>query len=182
MTHARLAEAGIRLHAIVAMAPNRVIGRDGDLPWHLPEDLKLFKARTLNHPIIMGRATFESLPNQRPLRKRRNIVLSTTLEEREGIEIIRDIGELITLGVTGDAYLIGGARVFEAYLPLCESLFLTIVNDAHEGDTFMPPFENTFTFAETLEKFDAFEVQRYSRKLSDDLGADTALGKDLQQE
>ena len=179
MTHAELVEAGICLHAIVAMAPNRVIGRNGDLPWHLPEDLKLFKARTLNHPIIMGRATFESLPKQRPLPKRRNIVFSSTLEEREGIEIIRELSELIPLGVTGDAYLIGGARVFEAYLPLCESLVLTIVNVAHEGDTFMPPFEDTFKFAETLEKFDTFEVHRYDRKLSDDLGTDAAFGKDL---
>ena len=180
MIHADLVEAGMRLHAIVAMAPNRVIGKDGDLPWHLPEDLKLFKARTLHHPIIMGRATFESLPKQRPLPKRRNIVISTTLEKREGIEIIRNIRELLSLSITGDAYLIGGARVFEAHLSLCDSLILTVVKQPYEGDTFMPPFEETFEFTETLETFADFEVHRYDRKLGNDLRADSALGKDLQ--
>lgn len=180
MTHNDLVNAGILLHAIVAMAPNRVIGRDGDLPWHLPEDLRLFKARTLNRPIVMGRATFESRPRQRPLPKRRNIVISSTLEEREGFEIIRGLDELITLGVTGDAYLIGGARVFEAYLSLCESLILTFIKETHQGDTFMPPFEDTFQFAETLETFDDFEVRRYDRMLGNNLGANAALGKDLQ--
>ena len=180
MTHSDLAEAGIRLHAIVAMAPNRVIGKDAALPWPLPEDLKLFKARTLNHPIIMGRATFESLPKQRPLPKRRNIVLSTTLAERAGIEVIHSLDALIPLGVSGDAFLIGGARVFEAYLPICDSLILTIVKAPYEGDTVMPPFENTFAFAETLGTYEDFEVQRYDRRLGDDLGTDAALGKDLQ--
>lgn len=166
MTHADLVEAGIDLHAIVAMASNRVIGRDGTLPWHLPEDLKLFKARTLGHPIIMGRATFESLPKQKPLPKRRNIVLSKTMGPREGVDVIRDLSELPALGVLGDAYLIGGARVFSAYLDLCSRLILTYVHEAHEGDVMMPCFEKAFTFAETLDTFDEFEVRLYKRNES----------------
>ena len=158
-----LADSNIRLHAIVAMAANRVIGRDGQLPWHLPEDLKLFKQRTVGHPIIMGRATFESLPKQRPLPKRRNIVLSRTMAPREGIDVLPNLETLPSLGVSGDAFLIGGAGVFDAYLEACHSLILTYVFAEHEGDTFMPPFEDTFAFAETLETFPEFEVRRYDR-------------------
>ena len=154
---------GIRLHAIVAMACNRIIGRDGDLPWHLPEDLKLFKKRTLNHPIIMGRRTFESLPGQRPLPKRRNIVLSRSMEAREGIDIISHLEKLVNLGVTGDAYLIGGARVFETHLQDCESLILTYIYAPHRGDTTMPEFEAWFPRHEILEKFAEFEVRHYRR-------------------
>ncbi|MFT4639744.1 MAG: dihydrofolate reductase [Verrucomicrobiales bacterium] len=163
MTFEKLDAAGIQLHAIVAMASNRVIGKDGDLPWHLSEDLKLFKERTLGHPIIMGRTTFESLPKQRPLPRRRNIVLSRTIAPREGLEIITDLDQLIELGVTGDAYLIGGARVFESYLSACASIILTYVHEPHDGDTFMPPFEDRFAFTETLATFPEFEVRRYRR-------------------
>ncbi len=163
MTHGDLTRVGIHLHALVAMASNRVIGRDGTLPWHLPQDLKLFKERTLGHPIIMGRATFESLP-KRPLPKRRNIVLSRTLTPVPGVEIIADLQGLIDLGVTGDAYLIGGARVFDAYLQTCASLILTHVHQAYEGDTFMPPFEEAFVFDETLTTFPDFDVRRYVRR------------------
>ena len=164
MTFDRLEAAGICLHAIVAMASNRVIGKDGDLPWHLSEDLKLFKKRTLDHPIIMGRATFESLPKQRPLPRRRNIVLSRTLAPRDGIEIITDLHQLVGLGVTGDAYLIGGAGIFESYLAACTSIILTFVHEAHDGDRFMPPFEDHFAFDETLATFPEFEVRRYWRR------------------
>ena len=156
-------EHGIRLHAIVAMASNRVIGRDGDLPWHLPEDLKLFKKRTLNHPIIMGRGTFESLPGQRPLPKRRNIVLSRTMDSQEGLDVISKLEQLVELGVNGDAYLIGGARIFDAHLSDCESLILTYIHEPHEGDTWMPDFESSFPRHEVLERFAEFEVRHYRR-------------------
>ena len=164
MTFDKLQAAGIRLHAIVAMASNRVIGKDGDLPWHLSEDLKLFKQRTLDHPIIMGRTTFESLPKQRPLPRRRNIVLSRTMTPRDGLEIISDLEGLVDLGVTGDAFLIGGARVFDAYLSACTSIILTSVYQAYDGDTVMPSFEDHFAFAETLATFPEFEVCRYRRR------------------
>ncbi len=166
MTHAELETAGIRLHAIVAMASNRVIGRDGSLPWHLPEDLKLFKKRTLNHPIIMGRATFESLPKQRPLPRRRNIVLSRTMSPRHRIEVIGKLAELVTLGVQGDAFLIGGARVFESHLQACSSVILTLVHKPHVGDVTMPAFEESFFKSETLATFSEFDVYHYLRNPS----------------
>ena len=89
----------MRLIAIVAMSANRVIGREGKLPWHYPEDLKFFKRTTLGHPILMGRATFDSI--SKPLPGRQNIVLSRTMQPSEGVTVIRDISELPQ--VCGDA-------------------------------------------------------------------------------
>jgi dihydrofolate reductase len=86
----------MKLIAIVAMSANRVIGRDGKLPWHYPEDLKFFKKTTLGHPVLMGRATFDSILSAigKPLPGRQNIVLSRTLEPREGVTILRELSEL----------------------------------------------------------------------------------------
>ena len=82
--------AETKFSAIAAMASNRVIGRDGQLPWHLPEDLKFFKKVTSGHPIVMGRTTFDSIG--RPLPKRKNIVLSSRMEERDGVEVVLKSG------------------------------------------------------------------------------------------
>ena len=104
-----------RLSAIVAMAANRVIGRDGSLPWHYPEDLKFFKRTTLGHPIIMGRATYESIG--RALPGRLNIVLSSTLPPTDGITLIRSLDELSAVCPPDQkAFVIGGARLFEDLL------------------------------------------------------------------
>ena len=153
------------LKAVVAMASNRVIGRDGQLPWHLPEDLKLFKRLTLGHPILMGRKTYESIG--RPLPKRRNIVLSKTWKatQNDDIEVVREIGELDALGLSGDVFLIGGAQIYAALLPCCDEVFLSYVYEAHDGDTRFPEFEDGFELAEVVEKFSAFELRRYVRKL-----------------
>ncbi len=150
------------LIAIVAMASNRVIGRDGRLPWHLPEDLKFFKRTTLGHPILMGRKTFESIG--RPLPGRRNIVLSRTLEPRDGIEVIRDLDDLPR--VSGDAekiFLIGGAQLFAELLPQCAGLYLTYIQQEHEGDVMLPPFEHLFKLRDILGTGDGYEFRHYER-------------------
>ena len=147
------------LHAIVAMASNRVIGKDGKLPWHLPEDLKFFKKTTLGHPILMGRKTFESIG--RPLPGRRNIVLSSTMPEREGVEVIRHVDEL----QADDAvFLIGGAQLFELLLPRCESVYLTWVEQPHDGDVLLPPFEALFPNCEVIGTGDGIEFRRYRKQ------------------
>lgn len=152
-----------RLIAIVAMSANRVIGREGQLPWHYPEDLKFFKRTTLGHPILMGRATFDSIG--RPLPGRQNIVLSSTMEPREGVSVIRNVSELPQ--VCGDAetiFVIGGARVFDELLPQCDGLFLTYITKDYEGDVLLPPFEHLFTLAEVLEVSGDLEFRRYERQ------------------
>jgi dihydrofolate reductase len=151
-----------QLIAIVAMASNRVIGRDGKLPWHLPEDLKFFKRTTLGHPILMGRKTFDSIG--KPLPGRKNIVLSRTMQPREGVEVIRDVSELPS--VCGDAekiFLIGGAQLFADLLPQCAGLYLTWIEHEYEGDVMLPPFEHLFVIEDILGGGDGFEFRYYGR-------------------
>jgi len=125
---------------IVAYSLNRAIGKDNQLPWHISNDLKRFKKITLNHTVIMGRSTFLSLPAG-PLPKRRNIVLSRSLNQSDGtaFEVANTIDQVFEK-VKGEdeVFIIGGASVFEQFLPLADKLFLTIIEKDIEADTFFP--------------------------------------------
>ncbi|BAI70654.1 dihydrofolate reductase [Azospirillum sp. B510] len=128
---------------IVAAAANDVIGRDGQLPWHLPGDLRRFKQLTLGKPILMGRKTWESLP-RRPLPGRDNLVISRggMLGEHDGARWFTGLGAAVAWAQgSGAAELcvIGGAALFRETLPIADRLHLTRVESAVEGDTFMPP-------------------------------------------
>src|SRR5436190_16221397 len=125
--------------AIAAMSANRVIGKDGALPWRLPEDMKFFRSVTTGHPIVMGRKTWDSLG--RPLPNRRNIVLSRTMAAVEGAEVVRSPEELDALGLSGDVYVIGGAEIYRLLMPRCAAVYLTVLTAEAEGDAFFPPFE-----------------------------------------
>ena len=149
------------------MASNRVIGREGNLPWHAPEDLKFFKRTTLGHPVLMGRRTFESILTQlgKPLPGRENIVLSTTMPPREGVHVIRSMDDLATVpGLASPVFLIGGAQLYETLLPQCDELLLTFIEQSHEGDAFFPAFEHLFELKELLGKSAGLEFRRYKRK------------------
>ncbi|MCX6848908.1 MAG: dihydrofolate reductase [Verrucomicrobia bacterium] len=151
-----------RLIAIVAMSSNRVIGREGKLPWHFPEDLKFFKRTTLGHPILMGRATFDSIG--RPLPGRQNIVLSNTMAPREGLTVIRSAAELPQVcGEAETVFVIGGARVFEELLPKCDGLYLTWITAPYEGDVLLPPFEHLFQLKEIVGQSEGLEFRYYER-------------------
>ena len=146
------------------MASNRVIGKDGGLPWRLSEDLKWFKKMTLGFPIVMGRKTMESIG--RPLPKRRNIVISRTLESLpEGFEGVRSCEEAITL-LSGEreASIIGGAQIYREMLPLCDEVLLSYVFHPYEGDTTLPAFEDEFEMVEVLYRDADFELRRYLRQ------------------
>jgi dihydrofolate reductase len=124
------------LALVVAIADGGVIGKDGTLPWRLPEDLQHFKATTMGHAIIMGRKTHASIG--RPLAGRRNIVVSRTADAFEGCEVARGLEEAIALARTTDEEprIIGGAAIYEAALPVATRIFLTEVHRKIEGDTF----------------------------------------------
>ena len=125
------------LAAIYARAANGVIGRDGALPWHIPADLKRFKALTLGKPMVMGRKTFESLG--KPLPGRRHIVLTRDRRwQAEGAEVAHTPGEALALA-GAEASLIGGAEVFRLLLPHCDRIELTEVHADVPGDTAMLP-------------------------------------------
>lgn len=124
---------------VVARGDNGVIGRDGGLPWHLPGDLKHFKAITMGHPMVMGRRTFESLPGLLP--GRRHIVLTRDPAWRaEGAETVADAEAAIA--AAGDVpalMVIGGAEIFAAFMPRADRIELTEVHRSPEGDVKMPP-------------------------------------------
>lgn len=151
------------LTAIVAMTPERVIGRDGQLPWHLPEDLAFFKRTTLGHPVVMGRKTYQSLG--RPLPKRRNIVLTRDPNwSAAGVEVIHAPAELEQLsGLEGHVFIIGGAQIYQAFLPLLEDLLVSHVFENAAGDTRFPEFADQFPQSELLESHPLFDVRRWRR-------------------
>jgi len=155
-----------RLIAIVAMTPDRVIGRDGTLPWHLPEDLAFFKRTTSGHPIVMGRKTYESIG--RPLPKRRNIVLTRDPNwSAPGTGVIHSPEELTKLpDISGTVYIIGGAEIYQAFLPHTDEVLVTHVLEPHAGDTYLPRFEDEFPHSTIIETHPQFEIRRYKRELA----------------
>jgi dihydrofolate reductase len=125
---------------IVARAENGVIGRDSGLPWHLPADLRRFKALTMGSPMIMGRRTFESLPGVLP--GRRHIVLTRDPAwQAEGAEPVATAAEALALAGEPRVSVIGGADVFRLFLPLADRIELTEVHAQVEGDTTLPAFD-----------------------------------------
>ncbi|MCC2977369.1 dihydrofolate reductase [Sphingomonas sp. PL-96] len=124
----------------LARADNGVIGRDGQLPWHLPADLRRFKAGTMGKPMVMGRKTFESFPS--PLPGRRHIVLTRDPSwSAAGAEVARDPEAALALAGAGEVAVIGGAEVFALFLPHADRIELTEVHAAPEGDAVVPAFE-----------------------------------------
>ena len=151
------------LTAIVAMTSDRIIGRDGDLPWHLPEDLKFFKKTTSGHPIIMGRKTYDSIGF--PLPRRRNIVLTRDPSwAAEGVEVIHTPGELETRLSPGEkAFVIGGSEIYKIFLPLLDSIIVTHVHGEYEGDTHFPEFEHIFPESRLLAETNDFTIREHIR-------------------
>jgi dihydrofolate reductase len=130
-----------RLYLIAAVAKNGVIGANGKLPWHLPEDLKQFKSLTLGHPVIMGRRTWESLG--KPLPGRDNIVISRKPGyAAPGASMAASLEAAIAL-CAGEsmAFVIGGAEIYAAALPLADGLVLTEIEGDYEGDTRFPDWD-----------------------------------------
>ena len=126
--------------AIAAIGQNGVIGHEGTLPWHLPDDLKRFRAITWGKPIIMGRRTFESLG--RALPGRTNIVLTRRPDYRaDGCTVADSPAEALSVAASGgatEAIVIGGSEVFRQFMPWCHKVYLTIVEGEFEGDTLFP--------------------------------------------
>lgn len=151
----------MRLTGIVAMTPDRIIGRGGTLPWHLPEDLQFFKRTTSGHPIVMGRRTFESIG--RPLPKRQNIVLTRDPGwKSEGVDVIHSPSDLSSLRLRDPhVFVIGGAEIYAAFLPLLDDLLVSWVSHPYEGDTRFPEFHDRFPRHDVTERHDDFEVRHY---------------------
>ena len=139
---------------------NGALGKDGKLLWHIPEDLKRFKAITLGHPIIMGRKTFESIIAMigKPLPDRTNIVVTRDPSWSYGDVIVaHSLEEAIAEAKKLDheeIFIGGGGEIYKAALPYVDKLYLTLIDDDKEGDSYFPPYEDQFTenvFEKTCE-------------------------------
>jgi len=147
---------------IAAMAKNRVIGVNNTLPWHLLADLKHFKALTLNKPIVMGRQTYLSIG--KPLPKRENIILTTNKKfHAPGCHIVHSIDDVLKLARNApEVMIIGGATVYQQFLPHAYRMYLTYIDTHIEGDTLFPEWnENEWTVTERIEHT-ADEINHYN--------------------
>jgi dihydrofolate reductase len=126
---------------VVAATENDVIGRDNGMPWHLPDDLKYFKARTMGKPMLMGRKTFESIG--KPLPGRTSLVLTRDAGWRsDGVVVVRSLDEALAWARdVPELCAIGGAEIFRLVLPLARRLFLTRIHASLPGDTFFPKLD-----------------------------------------
>ena len=163
------------MKAIVAMAKNRVIGNNGKLPWHVPNDFKWFKEFTMGKKLIVGKNTFDTLPL---LKNRECIVLTRPVEGIDAYITNQYLvnnnamtGQMITMEDVESYsefrkdYLIvaGGAKTYVKLLPYITEFYVTHVNGTYDGDVFMPPFEDLFTNQEVVKEFDGHKVVKYSK-------------------
>lgn len=155
-----MAQEGEKISLIAALGKNRAIGKDNRLIWNIPGDLPRFKALTSGHPVIMGRKTWESLPEKsRPLPGRTNIVITRdTSYDAPSAILAQSFPQALSLARDAEGadeiFAIGGQQVYECALPFATNLYLTLVEDEQEGDAFFPSYEDRFTkktFREELE-------------------------------
>lgn len=150
---------------VAAVAENGVIGRDGDIPWHLPEDLKHFRATTRGNTVLMGRTTFEGIGH--PLPYRTNVVVTRNPDwSHEGVFVVHTVEEGIELaqGFEGDVMVIGGGHVYEAAMPLADTQVLTEVHDSPDGDTHYPDFDRAQWRETKREPRDGFDFVWLERR------------------
>ena len=151
---------------IVAMSYNRVIGKNGEIPWHISEDLKHFKKLTMGHVLVMGRKTYDSVG---VLPGRSTIVISRS-KTKQGISgavnVIDNLDKLPAL-IPNDGrnvFICGGAEIYNQTLDLCSEIYLTTVKQIVEGDTFFPVFSDSFKLVEEIENNERFMIQRFARE------------------
>lgn len=153
------------LALIAAHDDNLVIGKDGDLPWHIPEDLRYFMRKTKGHPLVMGRRTWESI-GAVPLKGRENIVISRS-GKWDSATVYSSLDKALDALKDRDlVYIGGGSGIYEATLPIADLLVLTHVNGTHEGDTYFPEYRNdigTLWCEIFREDHDGFSFVTYER-------------------
>ncbi|MCL5970543.1 MAG: dihydrofolate reductase [Patescibacteria group bacterium] len=134
----------MKISLIAALSENRVIGKDNKLIWHIPDDLKHFKEITLNHPVIMGRRTYESIG--RILPDRTNIIITRDKEYKiEGAIVVNSLDDAISVEQKeniDEIFIIGGGQIFEQAISLADKLYLTVIEGSFDGDTFFPDYSN----------------------------------------
>lgn len=149
---------------VAAMTKDRVIGKDGRLPWSIPEDLRLFKKLTIGQTVVMGRKTYESIG--RPLPERNNIIVSTTMQNQLDVDVCADFRHALLKAKTygTDVFIIGGGQIYRQALPKTEKMYISYVKEDHEGDTRFPAFDEHEWKIVHREDHEEFELVVYERK------------------
>ena len=152
-----------RITLLAALGRNRVIGRGGDMPWHLPEDLRHFKHTTLGPAMVMGRKTFESIG--RVLPGRRTIVITRQQGwSHPGVETAHSLAEALSLAGPGDeVFIVGGGEVYAEAMPFAQRMVLTEVADSPEGDTYFPKWSASEWREVSRQPHEGFEIATYER-------------------
>jgi dihydrofolate reductase len=151
----------MKVSLIVAVSENDVIGKENDLIWHLPKDIKFFKEATLNHHVIMGRKNFESIPHKfRPLPNRTNIVITRQSDYKaEGSIVVNSVEEALKVAKSNgenEAFIIGGGQIYKIALEknLVDRIYLTRIHHSFDGDTFFPELSSDW---EEIKREDCFK-------------------------
>jgi dihydrofolate reductase len=152
-----------RVTLLAAIGRNLVIGRDGQMPWHLPADLRHFKATTMGHPMVMGRKTFDSIG--RALPGRRTIVVTRQRDwHHPDVETAHSLAEAFTLaGPADEVFVVGGGQVYAEAMPFAQRMVLSEVHDAPEGDAFFPEWVDKDWREVSREHEDGFDIATYER-------------------
>jgi dihydrofolate reductase len=156
----------MKLSIIVAASENNVIGKNNQLPWHLPADMKYFKEKTMGHCVIMGRKNFESIPDKyRPLSGRTNIVVTRQKDFKGGAVIIsHSLAEAIQIAKDKnetECFIIGGGEIFSQSMSICDCIYLTRIHAHIEGDVFFSEINMDEWKEVSIEKFSANEKNKY---------------------
>ncbi|MEM9859797.1 MAG: dihydrofolate reductase [Bacteroidota bacterium] len=138
----------MKISMIAAVAENGVIGKDNDLVWSLPDDMKFFMRTTSGHPVIMGRKNYESIPEKyRPLPKRKNIIITRQSDYKaEGAYVVNSLKEAISSALEGNSeevFIIGGGQIYEMGLDIADTMYITEIHETFEGDTYFPDYDQS---------------------------------------
>jgi len=148
---------------LAAVGANHVIGRDGEMPWHLPEDLAHFKATTMGHTLVMGRKTYDSIG--RALPGRRTIVMTSQLGwHAPSVEVAHSLAEALALAGPTEVFIVGGGEVYQQAMPFADQLMLTEVDQSPEGDVVFPPIDPAHWRETARQAHDGFAFVTYERK------------------
>ncbi len=149
---------------LVAMTHDRVIGRQGKMPWHLPEELRLFRDLTIGHTVMMGRRTFESIG--RPLPQRKNIVLSRTMEPTPGVVVCASLQKGLAEGAAHGKkiFIIGGRQLYEEALGIADFMRISWIEQRYDGDVLFPDFSPTQWEPIREHDYPGFRHVHYRRK------------------
>jgi len=149
---------------LAAVGTNLVIGRNGAMPWHLPEDLAHFKATTMGHTMVMGRKTYEAIGQALP--GRRTIVITGQQDwHAAGVEVAHSLAEALSLAGPTEVFVVGGGQVYSDAMPFADQMILTEIEQSPDGDAFFPTFGSDHWHETVREGHDGFAFVTYVRRV-----------------